>query len=52
MPVQFSLSIKQQIVNVSQSYCSISDDTIFHYFAFAYDLAFIYLMKHNNTTLL
>ena len=37
---------------VSQSYCRICDDTIFHYFAFANDLAFIYLWKHNNNTLL
>ena len=36
----------------SQSYCRICDDTIFHYFAFANDLAFIYLWKNNNTTLL
>ena len=37
---------------VSQSYCRICDDTMFHYFAFANDLAFIYFWKHNNTTLL
>ena len=37
---------------VSQSYCRICDDTMFHYFSFANDLAFIYFWKHNNTTLL
>ena len=54
MPVQFLLSMKQQIANMLANHIAEfnCDDTIFHCFAFANDLAFIYLWKHNNNTLL